>query len=231
MLRYNVKAISLVTYLFLLSSVLYAQSGSAVDSSDISVYKKNIFLSCFFPKGIAEGVALRSYLRSGAWDEFRRSHSDRDAMDEIFMNADELCGDDRTAAILASGIATLEHKTIPLKLLFGIIFPIPLTAESQEDFDSRVSKLPEYIYDLKISDKDKLQHFFFSAYLIRTMKMNSLVQLLGNALETGEELFIVGGANDGRDQHANNDGIRFGEECSEDDISLPSESLTPNPQK
>lgn len=224
-----VKVFSLIALFLLLTSVLLAQTDSAVDSSDISIYKKNIFLACFLPKGIAEGVALRSYLRSTAWKGFRDSHSDREAMDEIFINADELCNDDRTAAILASGIATLEHKTIPLKLLFGITLPLPLTAESQEDFDSRVSKLPEFIYDPKISDRDKLQHFFFSAYLIRTLKMNSLVQLLGNMLEIGEDLFIVGGANDLRDKKANNDGIRFGEKNKDEIPLLPSECLSANP--
>lgn len=223
------KGFFVIIFLLLTTRVLCAQSYSDIDSSDIFIYKKNIFLSCFFPKGIAEGVALRSYLRSDAWDEFRHSHSDPEAMDEIFMNANELCNDDRTAAILASGVATLEHKTIPLKLLFGITLNIPLTAESQEDFDARVVKLPKYIYDPKISDQDKLQHFFFSAYLNRTLKMNSLVRLFGNALEIGEALFVIGGANDGRDKHANNDGIRFGEKCSKDLLPLPSESLMPNP--
>src|SRR5882724_896011 len=76
-----------------------------IDSSDISVYKQNIFLKLFFPKGIAEGVALRSYLRSDSWDEFRNSHSDREDLDEIFEDADDLCHSNKTAAILAASIA------------------------------------------------------------------------------------------------------------------------------
>ncbi|MFI5264320.1 MAG: hypothetical protein ACHQM6_07385 [Candidatus Kapaibacterium sp.] len=212
-----------------LYSVTVAQTEASADSTDLLNEHQNIFLSFLFPKGIAQGVALRSYLRSSDWSEYRSSHSDREAFDEIFEDADELCHDDRSAAILASSIAVLEHKTIPVKLFFGMVLQIPLTIESQKDFDSRTEKLPVYLYDPKIPDRDKLQHFFFSAYFQRTLKMNWLVRLLGNAVEIGEELFIIGGSNDERDRHANNDGIRFGESCELDSLPMPSRFLTKNP--
>jgi hypothetical protein len=205
---------------------IYAQ---IVDSSDALTYKKNIVLSLFFPKGIAEGVALRSYLRSPEWDTYRHILSDKEAFDEIFDNAADLCSGNATASILATCIAVFDHKTIPVKLLFGIVIPIPLTIENQEDFDSRVSKLPGHIYDPKIADTDKLQHFFFSAFFMHTLKMNWLVKLLGNAVEIGEDLFVVGGVNDTRDRHANDDGIRFGNSCENFSLPNPSSFLTPNP--
>jgi hypothetical protein len=198
-----------------------------IDSSDISSYHKNFFLSFFFPKGIAEGVALRSYLRSLNWKDFLNNHSDRESLDEIYEDADELCEANKTASILATSIAVLDHKTIPLKLIFGITLPIPLTLENQEDFSSRIANLPSHIYNPLISDVDKLQHFFFSAYLRQTLKMNWLVRLLGSGLEIGEGLFVEGGENDVRDRHANENGIHFGESYEEE--SLPSEFLTPNP--
>ena len=218
----------LIVILFILIcfSQTHAQIALPDDSADVSVYHQNILLKFFLPKGVAEGVALRSYLRSKAWDRFRKLHSDRESFDEIFDDADELCNDNRTAAILASSIACLEHKTIPIKLFFGMTLEIPLTMESQQDFDARVSKLPEYIYEAKISDRDKLQHFFFSAYFMRILKMNSFVTLLGDGVEIGENLFIVGGVDDLRDRHANKDGIRFGDACDNDTLSMPSQFLT-----
>jgi hypothetical protein len=220
-----VKQILTFFLVFCSSSLLHAQ----IDSADVSIYHKNIFLKFLLPKGAAEGVALRSYLRSAAWTEFRKTHSDRESLDEIFNDADELCNDNRAAAILAASIACLEHKTIPLKLFFCITLEIPLTMESQHDFDARVSKLPEYIYDSKIPDRDKLQHFFFSAYFMRVLKMNSLVSLLGDGVEIGEDLFIVGGVDDPRDRHANKDGRRFGEACDSETLPMPGKFLTPNP--
>ena len=217
-----------ILFILICFSQLHAQICLPIDSADISIYHQNILLKFFLPKGIAEGVALRSYIRSTAWDEFRKSHSDRESFDEIFDDADELCNNDKTAAILAASIASLEHKTIPIKLFFGITLSIPMTMESQEDFDMRVSKLPEYIYDPKIPDRDKLQHFFFSAYFMRVLKMNSLVTLLGDGVEIGEDLFIVGGVDDPRDRHANKDGRRFGEACDHDVLPVPSKYLTPN---
>lgn len=221
----------LIVILFILTcfSQLPAQIPLSVDSADVSIYHQNILLKFLLPKGIAEGVALRSYIRSSAWSEFRKSHTDPESFDEIFDDADELCNDDRTAAILASSIASLEHKTIPLKLFFGIKLEIPLTMESEKDFDTRVSKLPEYLYDPKIPDRDKLQHFFFSAYFMRVLKMNFLVKLLGDGVEIGEDLFIVGGVDDPRDRHANKDGRWFGEACDKDTLPMPSQFLTRNP--
>jgi hypothetical protein len=221
-----VKQIIISFFLLSACSLLHAQT--LVDSTDVAAYSQNIFLKIFFPKGIAQGVALRSYLRSSAWDEFRKNHSDPESFDEIFEDADELCDNNRTAAILGSSIAVLEHKTIPIKLLFGITLEIPLTMESQKDFDTRVSKLPVFVYDPKIPDRDKLQHFFFSAYFMRVMKMNSLVTLLGNGVEIGEDLFIIGGVDDPRDRHANGDGRRFGADYNDTHL-LPSMFLTPNP--
>jgi hypothetical protein len=225
----RLKQIVVVVFLLCFTSASRAQSEAAPDSSDVFTYRQNIFLKCLFSKGIAEGVALRSYLRSAAWDEFRKNHSERESFDEIMKDADELCSGNRTPAILASSIATLDHKIIPFKLFFGVMLPLPLTLESQDDFDTRVSKLPEHIYDPKISDRDKLQHFFFSAYFIRTLKMNWLVGLLGDAVEIGENLFIIGGADDPRDRHANKDGRNFGGNCDTDLLQLPSMYLTPNP--
>ena len=225
----EVKVITVFCFVLSLMSISFAQVVVPLDSTDIFEYPKNIFLSVFFPKGIAEGVALRSYLRSSSWEECRKNVSDRKALDEIFEDADDLCNHNRTAALLASSVAVLEHKTIPLKLLFGMVIQLPLTVESQKDFDSRVAKLPVYLYDSKTPDRDKLQHFFFSAYFMRTLKMNLLVRLLGDAVEIGEDLFIVGGVNDARDRHANYDGIRFGESCEKDPLLKPSDYLTPNP--
>ncbi|MDP4230449.1 MAG: hypothetical protein Q8916_08620 [Bacteroidota bacterium] len=224
------RTIVIALVLFCTFSSLYAQAEDPADSSDVFAYHQNIFLKFLFPKGIAEGVALRSYIRSSAWDEFRKENSDLESFDELFIDADALCSDDRTAAILACSIATLDHKTIPLKLLFGATLSIPLTLESEDDFEARVSKLPKYLYDPNIPDGDKCQHFFFSAFFMRIVKMNWLVRLFGNGVEIGEQLFVVGGANDVRDRHANADGRNFGASCEEDSLPLPSMFLTPNPK-
>jgi hypothetical protein len=216
-------------YTALLFFLLPCSSFAQTDSSDLCTYRQNIFLKFFLPKGIAEGVALRSYLRSNVWDSLRRSVTDTEAVNEIFSCADGLCNDNRTAALLATSIAVLEHKTIDLKLPFGLVLSIPLTMENQNDFSSRVSKLPSHIYDPKIPDVDKLQHFFFSAFFRKTLKMNWLVRLLGDGVEIGEDLFIVGGADDPRDRHANGDGRNFGAACELDELPMPGNYLTPNP--
>ncbi|MEP7235394.1 MAG: hypothetical protein ABI778_08875 [Ignavibacteriota bacterium] len=220
----------IILIVFLSSAeIVHGQSWAEIDSSDIFSYRPNLFLKIFFPKGIAEGIALRSYLRSGAWKEYRATHSDRGAMNEIFRNANLLCNDYRRASLLASGLGVFDHRTIPLKLFPGVVLAVPLTLESESDFNERTSNLPEHVYSRRISDRDKLQHFFISAFLSRTLKMNWLVSLLGNAVEVGEDLFIVGGSNDDRDRHANKDGRAFGSQIDAEPLPAPSSSLSRNP--
>jgi hypothetical protein len=102
---------------------------------------------------------------------------------------------------------------------------LPLTFESEEKFNSRVERLPSHIITDTIDDKDKMQHFFLSAYLKRTLQMNSLVRIMGSLVEFGEDAFIVGGMNDERDMHANMNGVRFGGCDARASESRPSEYI------
>lgn len=214
----------------LLSLSLRDVRAQSVDSCDVMSTEKNIILSLLLPKGIAEGIVLRSYIRSNSWKDYIQSHTPRESLDEIYFVADELChSTNKQRPLFATCIAVLDHKTIPIKLPFGLSISLPLTLESAADYSARVSQLPQHIYIRENPDVDKLQHFFFSAFFESVLKMNWLVRLLGEAVEIGEDLFVIGGVNDPRDKHANNDGISFGEHGDDLPLVAPSTYLTPNP--
>lgn len=177
------------------------------------------------PHGYTEGYLLREYIRSDDFAEETNGLTDPEKLDLIYDEAYSLCRGDFTAAVLASAVSTLEHRNIEVKLLFGASVTFPLTFESEEKFVQRVERLPTHIISDRTEDKDKMQHFFLSAYLKRTLQMNSLVRLLGSLVEIGEEAFIVGGMSDERDIEANEDGIRFAVGDTHSPLTKPSEYL------
>jgi hypothetical protein len=113
-----------------------------------------------------------------------------------------------------------EHRTIPL--LIGI--NLPLTLEPSEEFRQRVARLPSKLFaDLPDgNDRDKLQHFFASAWLAWTLDSRDAADLLGLGIEAGEDAFVKGGANDRRDVRANRLGQHFAELLHEHPDALPS---------
>jgi hypothetical protein len=199
----------------LLTTQLFAQSKTPL----------MFFGALFTPKGYIEGYQLRDLIHSDIYIEETVGMTDREKLDYIYDEAYILSRGDFQAAQLASAVAMLEHRTVEIKLLFGTSITLPLTFEPEESFTKRVDRLPSRIYNDSTEDKDKIQHFFLSAYLKRTLGMNSFVRLLGSFVEAGEEVFIVGGMNDERDMQANEDGIHFATSDRRAPVSKPSEYL------
>jgi len=181
-------------------------------------------ISFLLPRGIGNGLELREYIAGDSFLILKESLTDRELMDEIYQTSLTLCHGNAEEALLAAAYGTFEHQNIPLNLgLFHI--KIPLTLEANERFQKRVANLPHHIYDREHNDPDKLQHFFSSAWLKQALGMTWLVNLAGLLVETGEDLFVTGGANDPRDVHANKDGITFGT-IADDITKVPSSTLT-----
>ena len=181
------------------------------------------------PGGYSAGVELRTLLRSKTWKKYREDVSDREAMNTIYALAYIRTSGNTRLALFATGLGVLDHRTIPIKLPFGGELDLPLTLETEKHYSERVAQLPAHLYSDSVSDRDKLQHFFFSAYLKNVLGMNWLVKMLGNLVEIGEDAFVVGGMNDERDKHANADGLRFGTIARSDPNARPSDHLTSNP--
>jgi hypothetical protein len=170
------------------------------------------------PDGFREGYEVRDFIASPAYDSLRKIADDRETLDALYEYAYLKGHGNKKTAVFAMLVAVFEHRTIPLKLGLSL----PLSFESEEAFDHRVERLPRYIYNDTIEDRDKLQHFFSGAYAERTLRMGWFVDLLGEAIEILEEKFVSGGANDRRDIVANRDGMRFANRRDD----LPSEYLT-----
>jgi len=183
------------------------------------------------PKVMQDCYLLREYVRSGELSGLRRRYGDLYAVDCVFDRAMQLCWDNEYESLLVCAFALMDHERFGIRLpLGGIVLWFPLTSEFRGDFTARVDSLPSRLYadtpPGREGDRDKLQHFFGSAFLTALTESPAGADRFGLFVEWGEELFIVGGVNDERDVRANRQGQRFALELLENPGAHPSRYLT-----
>ncbi len=164
----------------------------------------------FKPQWMRGANLVRQYIRSDAFATMELRNGDIPAVDSIFAMA--LCVNDAdiASAFLSAAIGCFDHKIIYVKTPFTNL-PIPLSFEPDSEFTAKWKNLPSHIFhDSPVEgDKDKLQHFFGSAYIEWSTNSHTLASGVGDCIELLEPPLIVGGANDPRDKRANRAGIAF----------------------
>ena len=181
----------------------------------------------FLPSLIRNEVHLKRYIRDERFYLLRKEYDDTLAVDAIFDQALLLTEGNIKESLLLSMFAVMDHKRLGFNIpVVGSLY-IPLTFESDSLFRLRRTHLPKKLLsdDLLASDKDKLQHFFGSAFLAYETNSNSIVKWIGDLFELGENRFVLGGNNDPRDKMANAKGREFGLRLLKDETVLPSDVL------
>jgi hypothetical protein len=186
---------------------------------------------CLLPDALAHVYELRDSIR--AYTEFSldpesafRLHTDLQRLDSIYIQAVELCEGDIREALLVCAVATLPYHTFPAVIpLTGIVIWVPVSTESRDDFARRLEALPSQLYldSPRYGDRDKLPHFFGSAWLYCLIRSSSIVSLIGHGIEIFEGLFKLEGSYDERDVEVNRLGMDFAKRLMENDETLPSE--------
>lgn len=172
------------------------------------------FLLPYFPPFFIQyGIELKSFIRNRTFQEIRQNYGDLKAVDAIFIKAMKLTSDNTAVALLISSVACFDHRIFGFKVpVFSLFFP--LSNESKEEFNQRVENLPKRIYidspSSRIGDRDKLQHFFGSAFLTYVFESDEAAERFSDFIEKGEKAVIVDGVLDGRDIRANRNGQKFG---------------------
>ena len=182
------------------------------------------------PKVLQDCYLLREYVRSGELSSLRHEYGDVYAVDCVFDRAMRLSWNNVYEALLVSAFALMDHERFGVRLpLIGQVLWFPLTSEFAGEFHARVDSLPSRLYPDtppgREGDRDKLQHFFGSAFLTALTESAEGADRFGLFIEWGEELFVVGGVNDDRDVRANREGQRFGLRLLSDPGALPSSFL------
>ncbi|MEX1139610.1 MAG: hypothetical protein WEB33_03365 [Bacteroidota bacterium] len=184
----------------------------------------------FTPQLIQDTKNIRTYVRDGRFGELLRRCGDLRAVDGIYQKALRVAEFNIARALFLSMMACLEHQNVDVDLPVVGAVGLPLTFEEDSLFRARTRNLPSRIYedspDSGHGDRDKLQHFFGSAYIAYVSGSPELARATGNFVEWGEARMIVGGADDVRDRRANKQGETFGHDLLYVKTLLPSDYLT-----
>jgi hypothetical protein len=189
------------------------------------------FLSeIFTPQIIIDTKHIRQYILDEQFQVLRNRCGDMRTIDAIYLKSLKIADYNIARALFLSLMAVLEHRKVDVKMPIVSSLKVPLTFEKDSIFSVRIKHLPTHVYsDSPITpegDRDKLQHFFGSAYLSYSSEAPEFTRTLGNLIEWGEPVFIVGGTDDPRDKRANKQGESFGRDLLVVKILLPSDYLT-----
>jgi hypothetical protein len=223
-----IKFCSTVLFVLVSSFPAVAQSQQDHPTFGDSINELVSFFAPFvFPKVIQDGYQLKDYIRSEEFAALRSQRGDLNAVDAIFAHAMHLSWNNAYEALLLSTVATMDHSRFGVNLpLLGPLLWVPLTSECEEDFQKRIATLPRLLYDdsphQANGDRDKLQHFFGSAFLTYICESRDAAERFGDFVEWGEDKVIVDGALDERDYRANTHGQEFGLALLRDKTVRPS---------
>jgi hypothetical protein len=182
------------------------------------------------PQIVTDTRHIRNYIRDVRFKALRDRCGDMRTVDAIYLKSLKIADYNIARALFLSLMAVLEHRNFDVKVPVLSAFQVPLTFEEDSVFLARMKNLPIHIYpdspDSLGGDRDKLQHFFASAYLAYSSEAPELTRTAGNLVEWAEAKFIVGGIEDSRDKRANRHGESFGRDLLVVKTLLPSDYLT-----
>jgi hypothetical protein len=183
--------------------------------------------NAFVPDLVKETREIRAYVRDARFGILMKRCGDARAVDAIYLKALKIAEHNLARALFLSLMGTLEHREVSVKVPILGVIDVPLTFEEDSMFNTRFRNLPSRLYSdtPREGDRDKLQHFFASAYIAYASESRDLARTGGNAVEWGEAQFVVGGVDDPRDRRANKHGERFGHDLLAVRNLLPSDFL------
>jgi hypothetical protein len=181
----------------------------------------------FTPQILSDSKRMREYISDERFNILRMQCGDMRAVDAIYLKALKIGEYNIARALFLSLVAVLDRRKVEVKLPIISSIELPLSLESDSIFTKRFKHLPSKVYSdtPNEGDKDKLQHFFASAYLTFVSEAPKLARSTGNLVEWGEAKIVVGGTDDPRDKRANKHGEKFGRDLIVVKTLLPSDYL------
>lgn len=173
---------------------------------------------------------ISEFIASDYFKELSKNNSDLTLVDTIYLRAVHFNHNNYSEALLALTFAVVPYKKVPIKLpIFNIQLYYPLISADEETFLQKNRNLPSILYfdtsNNSYGDKDKLAHFFGSAYLSVSTNLFDFGNLIGYFVEVFENEFKVQSVIDTRDMMTNSLGNIFGKILKKDKSILPSQVL------
>jgi hypothetical protein len=173
---------------------------------------------------------LSNYILSQNFASIRVNQGDLAAVDSLYKEALHYHENDISEALLTTAFASLAFQTLPICIpLINVKLELDLAYVDKELFAQKIESIPKHIFfnspKNNFGDKDKVAHFFGSAYLSNSVTIFKLSKFMGIFVEFFEAAFKVNGSLDLRDIAVDNLGELFGNGLRENPNILPSDAL------
>ena len=158
---------------------------------------------------------LSEFISSNYFGILHDRVNDLSLVDTLFNRAIEYRNNDYSEALLSLTLAVVPYKKVPIQIpLIKTIIQYPLISANEPVFLKKNKNLPKDLFfdtpKNNFGDKDKLAHFFGSAFLAYNSSIFDLGDLIGYFVEVFEEEFKVQSQIDNRDLMTNKLGYIFG---------------------
>lgn len=178
-----------------------------------------------FKKGV---IFISRFISSEYFSSLKKTNNDLALVDTIYLRAVKFYNNDYSESLLALTFACLPYREMNLKIpVIPITVTIPLPAVPNPLFTQKTKNLPAKLLidspENEFGDKDKLSHFFGTAFIEYNFPFFNISKFLGIFVEKFEETFYVQGAMDNRDLKVNRLGAKFGKSLRDNGSLLPSE--------
>ncbi len=173
---------------------------------------------------------LSEFIASEYFHNLSNKVNDLSLADTLFTRAVNYRDGDYSEALLSLTLAVVPYKKVPIQLpVIRTLIEYPLTSANDSVFSLKNRNLPKDLYfdtpNNKFGDKDKLAHFFGSAFLAYNSSIFDLGDLIGYFVEVFEEEFKVQSVIDNRDMMTNKLGYIFGTLLKTNKSILPSDAF------
>jgi hypothetical protein len=169
---------------------------------------------------ISKQIAERNY----------KEINDLFAVDSIYIHARNILDGDNSETFLSLTFAAIPYNNVPIRIpLINTLVNIRLICSVDSIYKLKNKKLPSRLFfdtpGGSFGDKDKIAHFFGSAFLSYSTNLFDLADLFGYFVEVFEESFEVQNKVDPRDMEANSLGQLFGQIIKKNKNVMPSQIL------
>ncbi|MFZ0456379.1 MAG: hypothetical protein WCE54_05835 [Ignavibacteriaceae bacterium] len=179
---------------------------------------------------LSKGVNyLSEFIASDYFLNLKKTNNDLELADTLFLRAVKYKDYNYSEALLALTFATVPYKEVPIQFPLIGILDYPLVSANDSVFLVKDKNLPkDFFYDTpkgSFGDKDKLAHFFGSAFISYSSNIFDLGDLIGYFVEVFEQSFKVQSSVDTRDLRTNKLGNIFGDILKKNENALPSQVM------
>jgi hypothetical protein len=179
---------------------------------------------------LSKGVNyLSEFIASDYFLDLKKTNNDLELTDTLFLRAVKYKDYNYSEALLALTFATVPYKEVPIEFPLIGVLDYPLVSANNSVFLKKDNNLPkELFYDTpnnNFGDKDKLAHFFGSAFISYSTNIFDLGDLIGYFVEVFEQSFKVQSSVDIRDLRTNKLGNIFGHILKKNKSVLPSQVM------